>query len=232
MERWLRKRARQDSDSDAEDPAGLSSIRVVLSVNASSTAPEQPISVQLKLLSSTATQACDRSKPQLVLTLQHEDEQEAAMAVLASLYKIKPLPELLSKLTQVQQLQAAVLADVWGLPEVSTEAVRLLLATADTGAGLTYETVMYYSQMNAVPSCMVPLLPKVLAVCLDSSTEHTLGNYRSAAEQALLTVLGNLNAVWADAALQQLLLDLPLDMMQLLVSSSRLLVRVIAGFSS
>jgi hypothetical protein len=209
MDRWLRKRVCQDSDTDAEDPAGLSSIRAVLSLHTSSTASEQPVSVQLKLVSNTGTQVCDRSKPHLVLTLQHEDEQEAAMAVLASMYKVKPLPELLSELTQVQQLQAAVLADVWGLPEVSTEAVRLLLAAADKGAGLSYELVMHYAQMQAVPSCLVRLPPKIVAVCLDSSTEHTLSNFRSAAQQAVLTFLGDLNAVSADAALLQQLLVLP-----------------------
>jgi hypothetical protein len=49
------------------------------------------------------------------------------MAVLAALYAVKPLPELLSELPQEQQLQAALLADMWQIPKVSTAAVQLLL---------------------------------------------------------------------------------------------------------
>jgi hypothetical protein len=47
----------------------------------------------------------------LELQLQDASELQAALAVLQSLYAVKPLPELLSELSQEQQLQAAVLAD-------------------------------------------------------------------------------------------------------------------------
>jgi hypothetical protein len=55
----------------------------------------------------------DSSRARLELTLQDASEQEAALAVLQSLCAVKPLPELLSELSQEQQLQAAVLADKW-----------------------------------------------------------------------------------------------------------------------
>jgi hypothetical protein len=51
------------------------------------------------------------SRTQLVLELQDAAEQTAALAVLKSLYAVKPLPELLSELTHEQRQQAAVLAD-------------------------------------------------------------------------------------------------------------------------
>lgn len=51
-------------------------------------------------------------RPQVVLTLQDAAQEPAARAVLAFLYD-KPLPELLSGLSQEQQLSVAVLADMW-----------------------------------------------------------------------------------------------------------------------
>jgi hypothetical protein len=51
------------------------------------------------------------TRHRLELELQDASEQQAALAVLQSLYAVKPLHTLLSELSQEQQLQAAVLAD-------------------------------------------------------------------------------------------------------------------------
>jgi hypothetical protein len=197
---------------------------VELSVRTTSDAAEHPVSVHLQLVSTgtgTAAQApeINNETPQVVLTLQNADEQPAAMAVLGSLYQIEPLPALLSELTQVQQLQAAVLADMWEVPDVSKEAVKLLLEAA-TYTGLTEELAMSYAQMPAIPGCLLPLLQKVVAACLDSDR----ADVKSAGERALLSVLGDFGAVWADEALQKVLLGLPLAIMELLLASDKLKV--------
>lgn len=227
LQRWQRKRARED----AETPSDSNSIRVELSVSPGSDAAEQPVSVQLQLVSTgsdTPAQPAelDRGMPQLILTLQDQDEQPAALAVLGSLYHIKRMPELLSELTQVQQLQAAVLADMWEVPDVSAEVVRLLLAAADSATGLTEHLALYYAQMPAVPSCLLPLLQQVVAVCLRSSK----ADVKSAGECALLLALGDFGAVWADAAVLKVLLGLPLAMMELLLGSDQLKVSMLWDF--
>jgi hypothetical protein len=51
-----------------------------------------------------------------VLTLEDADQQPAAMAVLQALYYVQPGSDLLLELTQEQQLQAVLLADMWQVP--------------------------------------------------------------------------------------------------------------------
>jgi hypothetical protein len=58
-----------------------------------------------------------------VLELQDQSEEAAALTVLQSLYGTAPLEQLLAQLRQEQLLQAAVLADKWQVPDVSTAAV-------------------------------------------------------------------------------------------------------------
>lgn len=159
LQRWQRKWAHEA----AEPLSGDSSIRLQLSVRAGKDTAEQPVSVQLHLVSAGSGAAAqgpeiNRGQPQVVLTQKNADEQPAAMAVLGSLYQMEPLPGLLSELTQVQQLQAAVLADMWEVPDVSKEAVKLLLGAATSYTGLTEELALYYTQMPAIPSCLLPLL--------------------------------------------------------------------------
>jgi hypothetical protein len=138
---------------------------------------------------------------------QHEQQAdsgtpEAALAVLSSLYAVKPLPQLLSELSQEQQLQAAVLADKWQVPNVSSAAAQLLVVAANTPGALA-ETVKHSMlAVAALPDCLQPLQQSVL-----------------------LSLLCDLEAVWADAGLRDRLLRLPLHTMELLLSSSQLKVR-------
>jgi hypothetical protein len=141
-------------------------------------------------------------RPQLVLTLQDASEQAAAMAVLAALYGAKPMPELLSELSQEQQLQAAMLADMWQLPAISTAASNALAQTLSAQGKLSDAATKQLIGLVAVPDCLQPLLKKVL-----------------------LSVLGNLEQCWADETLLDMLFSLPLSSMEVLLSCSELKVR-------
>ena len=138
-----------------------------------------------------------------MLALQDASEQPAALVVLKALYAVKPLPELLSELSQEQQLQAALLADMWQVPDVSTAAVRLLKAAAGTQAGLSEAVRKEVLGLQAIPACLQPLVQHVA-----------------------LTVLGDRGeAVWSDAALQEVLVGLPLPVMEVLLACGKLQVR-------
>jgi hypothetical protein len=140
------------------------------------------------------------------LELQDSSEQEAALAVLQSLYAVKPLPELLSDLTQEHQLQAAVLADKWQVPHVSSAAAQLLAAAANTPGALTDAVQQRVLSADALPDCLQPLLKNVL-----------------------LSMFGDLEAVWADAQLLQQLWNVSLPAMELLLSCNELKVRQPSG---
>ncbi len=127
------------------------------------------------------------------------------MAVLAGLYLVKPWPELIAGLAPQQQLQAAVLADMWQLPAATEAVTELLMAAAGSAEWLTGVSEQVLS-LQAVPDCLLPLF-----------------------KAALLSKFGDLEAVWrpANAALQESLLALPLHNMELLLASDELKVGVI-----
>jgi hypothetical protein len=106
---------------------------------------------------------------------------------------------LLSGLPHDQQLQAAILADMWQVPDVGEEVADMLAAAADLelSAAVTERLL----SMQAVPECLEWLL-----------------------ERVLVSQLGNLEAVWADDALRELLLGLPLHAMEVLLSYDKLKV--------
>jgi hypothetical protein len=141
-------------------------------------------------------------RTEIELDLQDASEQEAALAVLQSLYAVKPLTELLSELFQEQQLQAAVLADKWQVPHVSTAVAQLLVEAAKTEGALAAAVQQRVLRDAALPECLQPLLKSVL-----------------------LSLLGDLEAVWADCSLRDTLLGLPLHAMELLLSCDELKVR-------
>jgi hypothetical protein len=141
--------------------------------------------------------------------------------VLAALYAVKPLPGLLSELPQEQQLQAALLADMWQLPQLSTAAVHVLLQAAPEPAGLTDSLVQLFLGLPAHPRPVLPLLDDVVLSYNQASTDEL----KAQLTRVLLSVLGDLE-VWADAELQDLLLGLPLSALELLLSSSELQVGV------
>jgi hypothetical protein len=144
-----------------------------------------------------------QTKKQIAITPPDASYEPAAMAVLEGMYMGKPWVELLADLTPQQQLQAAVLADMWQLPGASTAAVDLLTTPTDDKERLSAMLEGLLS-LAAVPELLLPVF-----------------------EQVLFSRFGDLEAVWAPggAALQDSLMLLPLPAMQLLLASDKLKVR-------
>jgi hypothetical protein len=156
---------------------------------------------KLSLMSSNSS-VQQTTRGRLELELQDASEQQAALAVLQSLYAFKPLPKLLVQLSQEQQLQAAVLADQWQVPHVSSAAAQLLVTAANTPDALAEAVQQTVVAAAALPECLQPLQRSVL-----------------------LSLLGDLEAVWEDARLRDMLLGLPLHAVELLLSCNELKVR-------
>jgi len=143
------------------------------------------------------------SRWQLDIALPDEQQVPAAMTVLSALYGVKTIPRLLSELTQEQQLHAAVLADMWQIDAVSAGAAKLLNSAAQSSNGLSAAVTKQLLSMPAYPDSLVPLVQVVL-----------------------LDKLGDVEAVWGDDELQELLLGLSLAAMELLLASDALKVRL------
>jgi hypothetical protein len=139
---------------------------------------------------------------QINITLPDASYEPAATAILAGLYQIWPWSRLIADLNPQQQVQAAVLADMWQLPVARGPAAKLLEVAADSAdkAAAVLESLI---SMAVLPDCLLPVF-----------------------EKALLCKHGDLEAVWAPtaAALQESLLALPLHAMELLLASSKLKV--------
>jgi hypothetical protein len=174
--------------------------------------------------------ASSNQAKQITITPPDASYEPAALAVLAGLYLVEPGTQLLADLTPQQQVQAAVLADMWQLPEASQAAISVL-QTADS----TYILCALLEQMlavAAVPECLLPvfehswqaLLDAAHAVC--ESLAAIPKDMQRLLEQAVLSKYGDLEAVWAPdgAALQESLLDLPLHAIELLLASDKLKV--------
>lgn len=164
---------------------------------------------------SNSSPSSDAARCEVVLTLQDEAQLQAALTVLQALYAVKPLPQLLSELPQEQQLQVALLADMWQIPRVSTAAVEELVGASKL-AHLTDALLQQYMSLETYPTCILPLLGHLPAAVF--STDE----YKPKIKHVLLSVLGDLEDVWADAALQDALLKLPLPAMELLLSYEEL----------
>jgi hypothetical protein len=161
---------------------------------------------QTDCLAIDTASSSQQSTKQVHITLPDASYEPAAVAVLAGMYHMKPWRELLADLAPQQQVQAAVLADMWQLPAAREAEVEVLQE----------ETVNGDSD-DRVPAVLEELLSmEVVPDCL-------MGVF----EQALLSKYGDLEAVWAPSggSLQKALLKLPLHAVELLLASDKLKVR-------
>ena len=147
--------------------------------------------------SDTASSRDQQKQRVASVSLPNASYETAAIAVLAGLYQVAPWPKLLADLTPQQQVQAAVLADMWHLPATAEVAAGILQTAAystDEASAMLDELLV----LTAVPDCLLRVF-----------------------ERALLTRYGDLEAVWdaTGAALQESLLALPLQAMELLLAS-------------
>jgi len=80
------------------------------------------------------------------------------MAVLAALYGVSVADEL----SQEQLLQAAVLADMWQVPDVATAAVELLVDAANR-PGLSEAATKAFLDLEVIPNCLLPLFSAIVS---------------------------------------------------------------------
>jgi hypothetical protein len=162
------------------------------------------------------------------LELQDASEEAAALAVLQSMYAVAPLQQLLAPLGHDQLLQAAVLADKWQVPDVSTRALRVLQENFPPSTELIHK----FLQLPAVPTFLLPLFGSVMRACIGNKGKGAIESVAGMAEGAkrlLLSVLGDMEEVMGDAALKRALLALPLHAVELLLSSDDLKVCLLLG---
>ena len=152
------------------------------------------------------------------------------MAVLKGLYQVEPWPKLLADLTPQQQVQAAVLADMWQLTAASDAAVALLQKAANSGDSSQHASAALEQllSMAAVPDSLMPVFGQSRQALLNKYLYEAAvpDSIRPLFEQALLSKYGDLEAVWEPGAtsLQESLLALPLHAMELLLASDKLKV--------
>lgn len=178
--------------------------------------------------------------PEATITLDSEEQQDAAMAVIAAMYGVSTATE---QLSDVQLLHMAVLADMLQVQFIADKAVNALnTAAADPARGLSDEAKQHMCSMQAWPACFAPALDRLTQqlplqdaasiwarAVAPKGPSSSLADVQAAPhskhmQERLLQELGDLEAVWEDAAKQQLLLGLPLPAIQLLLSSSQLQV--------
>jgi hypothetical protein len=146
------------------------------------------------------------AKKQVTITLPDASHEAAAVAVLAGMYQVQPWPKLLADLTPQQQVNAAVSEDMWQLTAAHQAAMDVLVAAADTAAGLS-DVLEGLLSLEAVQDSMLPLLKK-----------------------ALLSKYGNLEPLcptWefiSKVPLHVALMALPIHAMELLLASDKLKV--------
>jgi hypothetical protein len=141
---------------------------------------------------------------------------------------VKPWLKLLADLTPQQQVQAAVLADMWQLPAASEAAVEVLQAAGDSADRLA-AVLEQLLGLEAVPDCLLPVFEHSWKALLRKFSELPAvpQSTRTLLEQVLLSKYGDLEAVWAPegVSLQNSLMALPLYAMELLLASDKLKVR-------
>jgi hypothetical protein len=138
------------------------------------------------------------------------------------------VPGAVGKLEQQQLLHAVVIADMVGAEAASQQASEALRDAAEAEQGLSAAAVEALAGLSAWPACLLQLLLAAVrsSPCCSSSGSGLSGTAecQSRLQRLLLAVLGDLEAVWADTQLKELLLGLPLPAVQLLLSSDQLCV--------
>jgi hypothetical protein len=164
------------------------------------------------------------------LTIDSEELLPAATAVIAAMYGVESGPNALSSLQQQQLVHAVVIADRLQVTSVCRQALQLLEAASKAEQGMSAAALDALTVLSPRPSCLLAVLPSIVqhAPCCKLGAADlaaiAAADKGGKVQQLLVAVFGNLQAVWSDAELQQLLLALPLPAMQLLLSWGQLQV--------
>uniref|UniRef100_A0A383VM69 BACK domain-containing protein n=1 Tax=Tetradesmus obliquus TaxID=3088 RepID=A0A383VM69_TETOB len=164
-------------------------------------------------------------RPKVYLTIESAEQQPAAVAVIAALYG---KPDAISSLEQHQLVHTLVIADMIHADAAEQQALQALQAAAKSEQSLTAAALEALAALPEWPACLLQLLPHIVKhapCCRDSAAALeavAAADDGGRMQRMLLAVFGDLQGVWSDAQLQELLLGLPLPAMQLLLSSDEL----------
>lgn len=176
---------------------------------------------------SSAEPGSQQQQDQLVLTLTIASAEEltAAEAVIATFYGVQ---DSLANLQHEQLIQALLIADMIGAAAAAKQASQHVRKAAEQG--LSAAALEGMAGLPAWPDCLLQLLPLVVthASCCKNSAAN-MADLLAAADGSLIQrilvrVFGDLQAVWGESKLTELLLQLPCPAMQLLLSSDELQV--------
>jgi hypothetical protein len=104
---------------------------------------------------------------------------------------------------------------MWGCPAVSKAAVQLLVQAASSQDDDLFQVAAFeqFCHLPAYPACLAPLFTAVANMVSTVAADR-----QPSVKRLLLAQLGDLEAVWVDDELRDLLLGLPLPAMELLLS--------------
>jgi hypothetical protein len=159
----------------------------------------------------------DQEQPFIEVTISSKEDLAGLLAALAVLYHDE---DLFRELSQQDLVAAVVYGDQLAIPRAVELGMQLLKEAASSPGGCTVECCRALAAVPIWPTCMLPLLPLMTAQYgPDSPSEQQQLHHG-----VLLSALGNLEAVWDDKQLQEMLLALPLPAAELLLSSNQLRV--------
>lgn len=177
---------------------------------------------------SASSQQHGATADELMLTLTIASEElPAAEAVIAGMYEVNDAS---SNLQQNQLVQALIIADMIEATEPAEQAIKQLQAAAASQQGLSAAALDAMAGLPAWPECLMQLLPVVIAnaSCLKETITDLASvlavDANKAIQRSLASVFDDLQAVWRDNGLTNMLLQLPCPAMQLLLSSDDLKV--------
>jgi hypothetical protein len=154
--------------------------------------------------------------PSIDVTITGKQHLTGLLAALAVLYHDE---DLFKQLPQQDLVSAVVYGDQLAIPRAVELGMQLLKEAAAGGEG-TLECCKAMAALATLPACMLQLVPAVAAQCPTQCSAEQRQLYQG----ALVAALGDLEAVWTDQQLQEVLLALPLPAMELLLSSDQLRV--------
>lgn len=135
-----------------------------------------------------------------------------------------------SGLQHDQLVQALIIADMIDATESAEQASKCLQTAAASQQGISQAALNILAGLAAWPQCLQQLLPVLVAnaSCCKLRTADLAAvlaaDTNRLYQRILLSVLGDLQAVWRDENLKDMLMQLPCAAMQLLLSSDQLRV--------
>jgi hypothetical protein len=173
--------------------------------------------LQLLRWSPPASNQGTQEVPFITVTISSKRDLTGLLAALAALYNSE---DLFRQVPQQDLVSAVVYGDQLAIPRAVELGMQLLKEAAAGEGGINQGCCKALADVPIWPTCMLPLLPLMAAQYGPQAAASEQQQYHS----VLLSALGNLEAVWKDQQLQELLLALSLPAVELLLSSDQLRV--------